>query len=165
METAVLYTLINLVEAEKVSGTGKQGSRKGVREAEKEAEKVSGTVSGKQKRWEAEKVSGTVSGPGTTAPEMKRVDPKGRARSPSPDRCRPFGYKPIELSRFGGESGARRKWAGSLQDLVTLELPQIRTCPSKRHPAPHLMTSLSRPPSHGPFGRGEDCIAAPDEGI
>ena len=44
-------------------------------------------------------------------------------------------------------------------------LPQIRTCPSKRHPAPHLMTSLRRPPSHGPLGRGEDCIAAPDEGI
>ena len=43
------------------------------------------------------------------------------------------------------------------------QFPQIRTCPSKRHPALHLMTSLRCPPGCGPLGRGEDCIAPPDE--
>ena len=41
--------------------------------------------------------------------------------------------------------------------------PQIRTCPSKRHPALHLMISLRDRLSRGLHGRGEDCIAPPDE--
>jgi hypothetical protein len=55
--------------------------------------------------------------------------------------------------------------AGSPRAVTRPGFPQIRTCPSTRHPAPHLMTSLRCSPSRGLPGRGEDCIAPPDERI
>jgi REP element-mobilizing transposase RayT len=58
-----------------------------------------------------------------------------------------------------------RKRAGSPRAVTRPGFPQIRTCPSTRHPAPHLMTSLRCSPSRGLPGRGEDCIAPPDERI
>ena len=54
--------------------------------------------------------------------------------------------------------------AGSPWGIAPPRLPQIRTCPSRRHPALQLMTALRDPPSCGPRGRGEGCRASPDEG-
>jgi len=54
------------------------------------------------------------------------------------------------------------KPAGSPRAVARPGFPQIRTCPSMRHPALHL-TSLRDSRCRGPRGHEEDCSAPPGE--